>query len=68
MSRLGFVCSACGEVFPENHVVYHRYIERHYWLDESPIEQLEFRACPECGSEEVEEVLLLDESDEIDET
>ncbi len=62
--RLAFKCEDCGEIFEDHDIEYHRVNERHYWLDDSPIEQLEFRACPYCHSEDIEEIIVDDEDED----
>ena len=53
MSR--YQCFYCDAIFTEDEADYHTVLEPHWWLDDCPMEELCFMACPECGSEEIEE-------------
>ncbi len=60
----GFKCFNCDHIFTEFEADYHKRCECHYWLDDSPVEELMFMACPECGCEDFEEVWINAEEDE----
>ena len=59
-----YKCSCCGCVFEEDEAVYHKEYERHWWLDDSPVEELVYMACPECGCEDFDEDFDDDEESE----
>lgn len=57
----GWKCFCCDHFFTELEADYHTVYEKHYWLDDSPVEELTFMACPECGSEDIYEEWIDDE-------
>lgn len=61
---LAYKCENCGHIFQDHSAEWHRVYERHYWLDDSPLEQLDFMACPECGSEDWETVIVNEDLEE----
>ena len=58
---IGWRCFACDHFFEEHEADYHTIYEKHWWLDDAPVETLVFMACPECGSEDIEEEWIDDE-------
>ena len=64
MAHLGWQCFNCDCVFEEHEAEWHKTYEKHYWLDDQPVKELTFMACPECGCEDIDEVWIDDEEDE----
>lgn len=54
-------CNDCHAVFMAEDASIRREEERHYWLDDSPVEVLYMRCCPECGSSDIDEAAYCDE-------
>lgn len=50
-----FKCETCGALIREDEREARAYREVHYWLDDSPYEEMVDYYCPECGSDELEE-------------
>ena len=48
-------CLECNEIIPRDELRIVREEERHYWLDDCPVEVNYICFCPYCGSEELEE-------------
>ena len=48
-------CHRCKEIIPRDELRIVREEERHYWLDDSPVEVSYNVFCPYCGSEEIDE-------------
>lgn len=55
-----FYCADCGAVFPESQVHVEQIENRHYWLDDKPVERWCEYYCPECGSVDIQEAVYCD--------
>ena len=48
-------CQRCRGIIAQEDLSLVREEERHYWLDDSPVETYVTARCPYCGSEEIDE-------------
>lgn len=48
-------CQRCKEVISQDDLRFVREAERHYWLDDSPVESYAYALCPYCGSDQIDE-------------
>lgn len=55
-----YYCQDCGAVFPEHEIRTEQIENRHWWLDDCPVERLTECHCPECGSSDIEEAAYCD--------
>ena len=55
-----YYCQDCGAVFSEEDLLVETVENRHWWLDDCPVERLTEYSCPECGSNDVEEAEYCD--------
>lgn len=55
-----YYCQDCGAVFSEEDLLVETVENRHWWLDDCPVERWTEYSCPECGSSDVEEAEYCD--------
>ena len=55
-----YYCKDCGAVFSAEELVVEDVENRHWWLDDCPVERWTEYSCPECGSSDVEEAEYCD--------
>lgn len=48
-------CKDCGSVFMYEDIRFEKVENRHWWLDDCPVETWCDRLCPECGSMDIDE-------------
>ena len=53
-------CQDCGGIIPRDELRIIRHEERHYWLDDCPVEDFYEIRCPYCGSELIDEAEYCD--------
>ena len=55
-----YYCNDCGSVFQENEIRVVTGEDRHWWLDDCPVERWTELHCPECDSEDIDEAEYCD--------